>query len=207
MRRFAQYATTTPRVMMTPELVEILNTGVANYMTHIQLDREFIEDGPVPHLGPAVARWYGETIGFWDDEALITWTSNIQGWFSHGSHEHSNALQTIEIYTPQKDAEGAMAGIRHEAVLYDPEALVEPVRIVQYWAKTSELNRGDPYVHHECVQTIFPIDGRATPVTPGAVLEYTVPDMYGRPWAQIWERYFEQDMQKPDEETDIFSFE
>jgi hypothetical protein len=31
--------------------------------------------------------------------------------------------------------------------------------------------------------------------------------MYGRPWAQIWERYFEQDMQKPDEETDIFSFE
>lgn len=26
---------------------------------------------------------------------------------------------------------------------------------------------------------------------------YTVPDIYGRPWAQIREHYFEQGMEKP----------
>jgi hypothetical protein len=30
--------------------------------------------------------------------------------------------------------------------------------------------------------------------------------MYGRPWAQIWDRYFEQGMQKP-QQDDIFKFE
>jgi hypothetical protein len=30
--------------------------------------------------------------------------------------------------------------------------------------------------------------------------------MYGRPWAQIWEQYHEQGMEKP-EEDDIFSFD
>ena len=35
----------------------------------------------------------------------------------------------------------------------------------------------------DCVQTIFPVDGKATPVAPGTVIQYEVPDMYGRPWA------------------------
>jgi hypothetical protein len=30
--------------------------------------------------------------------------------------------------------------------------------------------------------------------------------MYGRPWGYLWEKYFEQHMQRPEEE-DIFSFE
>jgi hypothetical protein len=30
--------------------------------------------------------------------------------------------------------------------------------------------------------------------------------MYGRPWAHIFEKYWEQDMEKPEDE-DIFSFD
>jgi hypothetical protein len=30
--------------------------------------------------------------------------------------------------------------------------------------------------------------------------------MYSRPWAQIWEENFEQDMTRPEEE-DVFSFD
>jgi hypothetical protein len=201
MRRFAQYSAGAPQVMMTPELVQILNTGVQNYVTHIQIGRQFNEDGSVPHLGPEVPRWYGETIGFWDDEALITWTSNIQGWFAHGAHEFSNGLQSIEIYTPRKNAMGALVGIDHETVLYDPEALVEPVRIVQQWDRTAELNEGEPYPYIYCVQQNFPIDGFTTPLPPGTTFEYRVPDMYGRPWTQIWERYHEDGMDRPKEES------
>jgi hypothetical protein len=46
----------------------------------------------------------------------------------------------------------------------------------------------------------------ATPVTPGATFEHTYLDMYGRPCAQVWERYHEDGMERPASE-DIFSFE
>ena len=44
------------------------------------------------------------------------------------------------------------------------------------------------------------------PLTPGAKFEYEVLDMFGRPWGHLWEEYYEQNMQRPDEE-DIFNFE
>jgi hypothetical protein len=69
-----------------------------------------------------------------------------------------------------------------------------------------ELQQGDPYVFIECIPTIFPVKGRSTPVSPGTTIEYRVPDMYGRPWAQMWEEYDEKGMEKP-KEKDIFSFE
>ncbi len=82
-------------------------------------------------------QWFGETIGFWDGEALITWTSNMQGWINHGGAEFSNKLQSIEIYTPRKDASGKLIGMKHEVVLYDEDAFVEPVRIVQNWTSSA----------------------------------------------------------------------
>ena len=51
--------------------------------------RSFDLSGAVPRLGADVPRWMGETVGFWDGDALITWTSNIQGWFTHSSWEYS----------------------------------------------------------------------------------------------------------------------
>jgi hypothetical protein len=44
-------------------------------------------------------------------------------------------------------------------------------------------------------------------VSPGTTIEYTVPDMYGRPWAQMWEQYFEQNMTGSAAEEDMFNFE
>jgi hypothetical protein len=206
MRRFAQYSGFSPAMMMTPDLVQILNATAANFITHIQMGRRFDESGPVPRLGPAVPRWYGETIGFWDQEALITWTSNIQGWFAHGAYEHSSKLQAIEIYTSRQNERGEFIGILHEAIFYDPEALVDPVRIVHSWDKVGRLNEGNPYVYIECIQYNYPVDGFTTPIPPGTTIEYTVPDMYGRPWAQIWERYHEAGMERP-EKPALFGFQ
>ena len=86
-----------------------------NLITQIHDRPGFDESGVVPRLGPDVPQWFGETIGFWDGDALITWTSNIQGWISHGGFEFSNKLQSIEIYTPRKNASGALVGIKQEA--------------------------------------------------------------------------------------------
>jgi hypothetical protein len=38
-------------------------------------------------------------------------------------------------------------------------------------------------------------------------VEFEMPDWYGRPWAAIWERYFEEGMSKPEEAGDLFSFD
>src|SRR5690606_38147480 len=148
-------------------------------MTQIHIGREFIDDGNgVPRLGPGVPQWFGETIGFWDGDALITWTSNIQGWINHGGAEFSNKMLTIEIYTARKDESGKLIGIKHEAILYDEDALADPVRIVQRYNRLGGLNDNEPFVYMECVPHMFPINGVATPVTPGTIVEFEHPDMY-----------------------------
>jgi hypothetical protein len=206
MRRWHEAAVWDHYIMVTPQVVQILAGVARNFITNIYIGAEFKMDGTVPYLSEQVPRWYGETIGFWDNDTLITWTSNIQGWMTHAAFEHSNMMQTIEVYTPNRDEEGNFVGLNHEAIFYDSEALVEPVRIVRNYVKTSDYNAGSPYVFIECVQTIFPIEGTSTPVSPGTVIQYEVPDMYGRPWAYMWEKYHEQGMQR-EEEDDIFSFE
>jgi hypothetical protein len=207
LRRWHDWAAYDRQVMVTPQMVQIYMTGALNFVTNIHVGREFKMDGPVPRLGENVPRWYGETIGFWDQDTLITWTSNIQGWATHSVFEHSNQMQSIEIYTPLRDEAGRFTGLHHEAILYDPEALVEPIRIMQRMMKLADFSDPavNPIVFTECIQTIFPVEGTATPLTPGRTFEYEVPDMYGRPWAQIWEKYWERDMKKPDEE-DLFDF-
>jgi hypothetical protein len=192
-------------VLATPKLVQIMGGVARNFVTNIHVGRSFNMSGAVPRLGPDVPRWYGETIGFWDGDVLVTWTSNIQGWTSHGAFEFSNHMQTVEIYTPRKAADGKFTGFNHEAVFYDPDALAEPIRIVRNFVKVADIDAGDPYTFIECLPTIFPVKGRAAAVSPGSVIEYPVLDMYGRPWAQLWEQYFEQGMKRP-EDADLFDY-
>ena len=206
MRRWHPAGVGEHEVLVTPALVQILTGSAGNFITNIHVGREFNMEGAVPRLGADVPRWYGETIGFWDGDTLITWTSNIQGWMVHSAFEYSSRMQTIEIYAPNRDATGKLVGLNHEAIFYDPEALVEPIRIVRNLERLSGFETGEPYTYIECVPTIFPIEGSATPVSPGTVISYEVPDLYGRPWAQIWNKYWEQGMEKA-QQADIFSFE
>jgi len=207
MRRLAQYGGARVNLVMTPELVIDMRNAAKTLITQIHIGEQFNLDGAVPRLGPDVPQWFGDTIGFWDDDALITWTSNIQGWISHGGFEFSSGLQSIEVYTPVEDDDGDYAGFRHEVILYDDEAFVEPLRIVQYYEKVHELNEDDPFAIMECIPQTYPVEGHATPMVPGQTFEYQVPDIFGRPWAQIWEQYHEDGMQRPEENEGLFGFD
>jgi hypothetical protein len=143
--------------------------------------------GSVPSLQGDVRKWFGNTVGFWDGDILVTWTSNIHHWIYHGGLEFSDQMQAVEIYTPiTRNDTGKFVGIHHETVLFDPEALVEPVRLIEYWEKTQELNEGYPFDWRKCIQTLFPINGLQTPAAVGATIQYTLPNMSGRPWADVW---------------------
>jgi hypothetical protein len=194
------------QVLVTPDIYQISAGVVRNFLTNIHIGREFNMSGAVPRLGQDVPRWYGETIGYWDGDTMITWTSNIQGWMAHSAFEFSSKMQSIEIYTPVRNTDGTIKALNHEAILYDPEALVEPIRIVRNLSRVDDISHGDPYTYIECIQTIFPDQGYATPKSPGETFEFWVPDMYGRPWAEIWEKYHEEGMTPPEDEEDIFSF-
>lgn len=193
-------------VTLTPQVVQILAGSAEDFITHVHVGRSFDLSGAVPRLGPEVPRWFGETVGFWDKDSLITWTSNIQPWTVHGAFEFSGQMQTIEIYSPRRDAQGKLTGLIHEAVFYDREALVEPIRIVRVLQRVGGFDTGAPFDSLRCIQTIYPIDGHPTPVVPGRTIPFQVPDIYGRPWAKIWEEHFEQGMSRPKEDESLFDF-
>jgi len=207
MRRWHYHAVTNQphSIVVTPSLVQIIAGDADNFITDIHIGRTFNLTGAVPRLGPDVPQWYGDTIGFWDGDALITWTSNVQGWKVHGNPEFSSKMQSVEIYTPRRDKAGKFIGLNHEGVFYDPEALVEPIRMIRHLEKASGFEEGDPYTFIECVPSIFPINGVATRAAPGKVIQYEVPDMYGRPWAKLWEEHHEKGMKRP-QGKDVFDF-
>ena len=205
MRYFSGPGARSVDVVMNPRQIQFISSSADNFLRQVQIGAEFNLDGAIPRLGQEVPRWYGETIGFWDGDALITWTSNVQGWTTHSSFEHSNQMQTVEIYTPRYGEADEFIGLLHETVFYDPEALVEPVRLVRNLNKRGELNEVTPIVYVRCNPTIYPIGGVQTNITPGQVFEYQQPDWFGRPWAQNWEQHFEQDMERPQGEG-LFGF-
>ena len=184
------------RIVVTPEVVLFMGSGSGNMWRVVHLGREF-------PLGQGVPQWYGDTIGFWDNDALITWTANIQGWNQHSGWEWSDRLETIEILTPVRDAAGKFVGLDWETVLYDSEALVTPVRILWHRNYQQAWGTADRLGWVECTRPLYPIDGYATQVAPGQVIEYKVPDMLDRPWAKIWEEHFEKDMDRPKQELDL----
>jgi hypothetical protein len=213
MRRYYPFSVWEHYIIATPNLVQVTAGVARNFITDINVGRRFnmedVANGGVPRLGAAVPRWYGETVGFWDGDVLITWTSNVQAWKSHSSFEWSNKLQSIEIYTPIRGEAGAFVGLNHESIIYDPEALVEPIRIVRNLHKINDYTDADeaPYVFIECVPTIYSIEGHNSPVSPGQTIELEIPDMYGRPWDAIWQKYFEEGMSRPDVDEDLFNFD
>ena len=77
--------------------------------------------------------------------------------------------------------------------------------MIQVHIRTGDLDKVDPVIYARCMQTIFPVDGRPKPVSPGTTIPYTVPDLYGRPWARIWEKYLEKGMNRP-REDELFKF-
>jgi hypothetical protein len=205
MRLFSRQGHLAMDFVTTPERLQLMASSADNFIRHFNVGRTFNMSGAVPRLGSDVPRWFGESIAFWDGDTLITWTSNVVPWITHGVFEFSGEMQTVEIFSPRLDAAGELAGIEHEIVFYDAQALAQPLRLIQVHIKTGELAEVDPFIYARCIQTIFPVNGRPLPLSPGATIDYTVPDMYGRPWAQIWERYFEQGMQRPVDDS-IFDF-
>jgi hypothetical protein len=154
-------------------------------------------------------QWYGETIGFWDGTTLITWTAKVQGWtLTHSMFETSDLLETVETFKPVYDASGNFLGLDHETIFYDPEAFVQPLKATaRYLRRATPDDPRRRYTFIECLSNIQNTNGRPTQLTES---DPRFVDYYGRPWAKNWEKYFEADWEKPEDEVpqqilDIFN--
>jgi len=175
---------------ITPTRIEFLSGIADNFLREVLIGRQHVQKVP---------QWYGETVGFWDGETLISWTANVQGWTQHTLFEFSSKIETVETYKPLYDADHHFIGLDHEAIWYDPEAFVQPLRVRDRFLRRAEAGDADArYTFIECLSNIKNVKGRPVQITKG---DPDFIDYYGRPWAQNWEKWFEQGWEKPDSDA------
>jgi hypothetical protein len=178
------------QLTMTPWMVQTVSGIADNFLRQIYIGKE-------EHV-QKVPQWYGESLGFWDGDKLVFWTANIQGWtLTHAMFEFSDKMETVETFKPAYDAGGKFIGLDHEAILYDPDAFVAPVRASFRFARRATVDdQNSRYTYIECLSNIKNVNGRPTQLAPS---DPRFVDYYGRPWARNWETYFEKDWEKPED--------
>ena len=163
----------------------------ANFLRQVLIGRSHVQKVP---------QWYGETVGFWNGTTLVAWTANVQGWtLSHSMFEFSDALETVDVFTPRFDAGGAFVGLSLDTTFYDPRAFVAPLHNVMRFNRTARLD--DPnrrYTYIECLSNLRNTDGRPTQTTAADPRSSTTTADRGR---RTGRRYFEVGWDKPD--TDL----
>ena len=175
---------------MTPYKVQFLGGVADNFLREVLIGREPVQSVP---------QWYGETVGFWDGETLVTWTSDIQAWTQHTMFEFSPKLETVEIFRPAYDAQHRFIGVDHEAIWYDPLALVQPVRLNERYLRIAPPDDAKArFTFIECLSNIKNVEGKPKQLTKSDP-DYV--DYYGRPWAQNWETWLEKGWDRPDDNT------
>ena len=183
MRWWAEFSMNEIEVLVTPHQVQ-LTAGVAdNFVRKILIGQQHVMEVP---------QWYGESVGFWNGNQLVVWTANVQAWtLSHSMFEFSDKLEVVETFTPAADG-----GLVVEATFYDPDVFVRPLHIVTPWNRTAGIDSAEKrYTYIECrVQStiVNGPDGRPTQLTFG---DEGYIDYFGRPWAQNWEKHFEQGLE------------
>jgi hypothetical protein len=172
---------------VTPYKVQTMGGVADNFYRDIHV-------GATEHV-QKVPQWYGETIGFWDKDTLVTWTANVQAWTQHSAFEWSSKLETVETFKPYYDKNHKFIGIDHEAIWYDPEALLQPVKLTERYLRVGTPdNPKARFTFIECLSNIHNVNGRPQQLTKA---DPNFVDYYGRPWAQNWEEWFEKGWDKP----------
>ena len=176
------------QLTVTPYQLTFLSGIADNFLREVLIGREHVQKVP---------QWYGETVGFWDGDKLVSWTANVQGWTQHTMFEFSNKMQAVSTIQPYKDAAGKFAGLEEEVVFYDDDAFVQPIVVHERYRRQALIN--DPkerFTFIECLGNIKNVNGHPKQLT-SADPDFV--DYYGRPWAQVWEKAFEKGWDKPDD--------
>src|SRR5262245_14288446 len=162
--------------IVTPDRVWTLAAGNGeNYIRWVYTDGS----GHTPKDGE-FTKWHGESIGFWDRDALIVHTNQIRGW-KGGLSEFSDRLETVERYRRVGNV------IEGEITLYDPDVLVKPAFAKMKFELSRETRPELRPLYNTCTDTNGPSaayfmdeQGKLNQRLPGDPLFWDVADP--RPW-------------------------
>jgi hypothetical protein len=144
-----------PRFLLEPYTHEFINLPNESYQ--------------ILDFGPSVRRvyigkqhnnllgthsWYGDTVGFWDGDKLITSTKYLyQADFTRWSPMTSNAFEDVEIWELKHYPDGTER-LEAQATFFDKYAFTKPVSAVYAFRRATELEKADYRVPHwECEQS------------------------------------------------------
>jgi hypothetical protein len=98
--------------------------------------------------------WYGDTIGFWDGDKLVTNTVDLlPADFTRWSPMTSNQFETVEIWELKKYPDG-LERLEVQVTMYDSHAFVKPVNIVYAFRHGTALEKAGLHVQYwECEET------------------------------------------------------
>jgi hypothetical protein len=127
-------------------------------------------------------RWQGESIGFWNGDALVVHTNQIRQWnTTHSMFEWSDRMSAVERYERIGDT------IVGEITFYDPTAFLEPLH-AKLTFDLVEADSGVSMSYDTCTDTNGPSSN--VYVDEGGFLDERVPGDPGywdptdpRPWA------------------------
>lgn len=126
------------------------------------------------------SKWHGESIGFWNKDALIVHTNQIRGWRG-GLSEFTDRLETVERYRRVGDM------IEGEITLYDADVFVRPIHAKMRFELDPETRPELRPLYNTCTDTNGPSGkvhmderGKLNERLPGDPLYWDAADP--RPW-------------------------
>ncbi len=98
--------------------------------------------------------WFGDTIGFWDGDKLVTNTKYLYpADFTRWSPMTSNAFESVEVWQ-LKHYPGGIDRLEVQVTFYDKNAFVKPVNAVYAFKRATDLEKaGYRVIHWECEQS------------------------------------------------------
>ena len=160
-----------PRWLLEPYSHEFVNLPNQTYMINDYgpgIRRVYIGQEHRNEYG--THSWYGDTIGFWDGNRLITHTKYLLPTdFTRWSPMTSNQFESVETWE-LKQYPGGIERLEVQVTFYDKFLLVKPVSAVYAFRRAKELEAAGHRVQHwECEQSSndFFANGTTTSKLPG----------------------------------------
>jgi hypothetical protein len=121
-----------------------------------------------PHATPEGHTWLGDSIGFWDGDKLVVWTTAVKAAdYLRGYPDNSAELQGIEVWQRVKGQNGRPDRIVVQATMYDPVGLTAPWNVAMSYVKADYEYR---IRYWDCALTsndVLGADGKTTTILPG----------------------------------------
>ena len=102
------------QLTMNPYQVQFVSGIAANFLRQVLIGQTHVQKVP---------QWYGETVGFWDGDTLVTWTANVQPWIMHSLFEFSGQDGVSRAFKPAYDAGGQVHRPRPRGGVLRPRGL------------------------------------------------------------------------------------